>query len=89
MLDDAREFMMAMNRKKLGKPSARDMVGMGESCTNYTTWYDLVSAYSCRKLTLVEDRLTAILGLADLFLGIIQDRFVWGLWHQDLPAGLL
>lgn len=48
-----------------------------------------MSAYSCRKLTFPEDRLKAILGLAQLFLGIIRDVFVWGLWNKDLAAGLL
>jgi hypothetical protein len=87
--DDAREMITATSRKNLGIPSGRDMVGMGAGCTEYTVWYDLVSAYSGRKLTFPEDRLKAILGLAQLFLGIIRDEFVWGLWHQDLPAGLL
>lgn len=48
-----------------------------------------MSAYSCRQLTFLGDRLTAILGLADFFATIVQDRFLWGLWRQDLPAGLL
>ncbi|OBT65146.1 hypothetical protein VE03_04712 [Pseudogymnoascus sp. 23342-1-I1] len=87
--DDAREIIKAMNRKKLGIPSGRDMVGIGAGCTEYTMWYDLVSDYSCRKLTFPEDRLRALLGLAELFREIVRDRFVWGLWHRDLPAGLL
>jgi hypothetical protein len=89
MLDDAREMIAAIGRKNLGIPSSRDMVGTGVGCTEYTVWYDLVSAYSCRKLTFPEDRLKAILGLAQLFLRIIRDVFVWGLWNKDLAAGLL
>lgn len=87
--DDAREIITAINRKKLEIPSIRDMVGNGAGCTDYTLWYDLVSDYSCRKLSFPEDRLRAVLGLAELLKGIIRDRFVWGLFYQDLPAGLL
>ncbi|KFZ24870.1 hypothetical protein V502_00644, partial [Pseudogymnoascus sp. VKM F-4520 (FW-2644)] len=72
--DDAREIRTAVNRKKLEIPSGRDMVGTGAGCTDYTLWYDLVSDYSCRKLSFPEDRLRAVLGLAELFKGIIRDR---------------
>lgn len=89
MLDDAREIITAINQKKLEIPSVLDAVGIGAGCTEYTLWYDLVSDYSYRKLTFPEDRLRAVLGLAELFRGIIRDRFIWGLWRQDLPAGLL
>lgn len=89
VLDDAREIITAINRKNLGLPPGRDIVGMGIGCTDYTMWYDLVSDYSCRKLTFPEDRLRAILGLAEMFRRIIHDQFVWGLFYLDLPAGLL
>jgi hypothetical protein len=89
VLDEAREMMTAMTRKKLRTVSTRDIAGISNGCTHYTTWYDLVSAYSCRQLTFLGDRLIAILGLADFCAEIVQDRFVWGLWRQDLPAGLL
>ncbi|KFY16426.1 hypothetical protein V492_01335 [Pseudogymnoascus sp. VKM F-4246] len=75
MLDDAREVITAVSRKKLKLPSGRDMVGAGNGCTEYTTWYALVSDYSCRKISFPEDRLRAVLGLAELFLQIISDRF--------------
>ncbi|KFY28394.1 hypothetical protein V493_02954 [Pseudogymnoascus sp. VKM F-4281 (FW-2241)] len=89
VLDNAREIITGMNKKKLEIPFGRDIAGMGAGCTKYTSWYDLVSDYSCRKLTFPEDKLRAVLGLAELFRGIICDRFVWGLWDKDLPAGLL
>ena len=89
ILDEARGVMVEMKRKNLRTSPARNISGMGNGCTRYTVWYDLVSAYSCRQLTLPEDRLTAVLGLVDLFAQIIQDQSIWGLWRQDMPAGLL
>ena len=89
VLDEAQDMMTAITRKKLKTASSRDIAGISKGCTCYTPWYDLVSAYSYRQLTLLGDRLTAILGLADLFADIVQDQFLWGLRRQDLPAGLL
>jgi hypothetical protein len=71
ILDEAQDIITAMNRKKLGTASAYDIAGVAKGSTFYTTWYDLVSAHSCLKLTLFEDRLTALLGLADLFAEIV------------------
>jgi Heterokaryon incompatibility protein (HET) len=89
ILDEARDAMIEMNRKNLRMTSSSNTSGMGKGCTRYTFWYDLVSAYSCRLLTLPQDRLTAILGLADLLAQNIQDQVVWGLWRQGMPAGSL
>jgi hypothetical protein len=67
ILDEAREAMIEMNRKSLRTTSSRNISGMRKGCARSPFWYDSGSACSCRQLTLPEDRLTAILGLADLF----------------------
>lgn len=87
--DEARDAIIGLNRKNIQSTFGRDRSGMGEGSTRYTLWYDLVSGYSCRQLTFSEDRLKAISGLADLFAQILQDQCIWGLWRQDMPAGLL
>ncbi|MCJ1377964.1 hypothetical protein MMC17_001060 [Xylographa soralifera] len=88
-LDEARNAMIGINRKNLQTIFPRKTAETAEGCTRFTIWYDLVSGYSCRQLTLPEDRLTAISGLADLFAQILQDQHIWGLWRRDMPAGLL
>ena len=89
VLDESREMITFLTREHSNMPSQRDISKIGDGATQYTTWYDLVSSYSCRQLTFPTDRLRAISGLADLFAEWVGDKLVWGLWVQDLPAGLL
>jgi hypothetical protein len=53
-------------------------------------WYNNVVAqsYSRRKLTLPDDKLTAISGIARAFGRHFHADYLGGLWHLDLPWGL-
>jgi hypothetical protein len=71
-------------------------IGWGANkLTAYNYWYSLVEDYSSRKLTYEEDKLPALSGMAQrMFLALIEDgkvsdRYIAGLWEQDLLVGLL
>ena len=55
----------------------------------YSTWYSLVSRYSRRAMTVADDKLPAISGLASVFASYRHDTYAAGLWQRDLPIGLL
>ena len=57
--------------------------------TSYDIWYDIVSRYSKRKLTYASDKLPAMLAVAEDAAGILNDRYLAGLWENDLAVGLL
>lgn len=54
-----------------------------------STWYQLISSYSQRSLTYEKDRLPAISSLAASFAELIGDKYIAGLWINDLSHGLL
>jgi hypothetical protein len=56
---------------------------------HYGKWYWMLRAYSRREMTNEEDKLPALAGIAKLFQQFSGDRYVAGLWVEDLPAGLL
>ena len=51
-------------------------------------WREIVNSYSVRKLTLVEDKLPALSGIASL-LKRSGDTYAAGLWRRSLPFDLL
>lgn len=51
-------------------------------------WRNIVSEYSHRRLTLFEDRLTALAGIAALLTKIWGDVYLAGLWAKTLTAQL-
>lgn len=55
----------------------------------FSTWYNLMSSYSQRSLTYETDRLPAISSLAASFAELTGDKYIAGLWKNDLPHGLL
>ncbi|KAK2031940.1 HET-domain-containing protein [Colletotrichum zoysiae] len=55
----------------------------------YERWGDLVNEYSRRKLTVPDDKLPAISGLARTFGSALEDQYVAGLWKRDLIRGML
>lgn len=56
----------------------------------FSKWMDLVGEYSTRKLSVKNDKLRAIAGLADAIKSIQQDDvYLSGLWKRDLVAELL
>lgn len=60
-----------------------------DTADEYSTWYSLVSQYSGRDLSVPDDKLPAISGLASVFASYRRDEYVAGLWQRDLPMGLL
>lgn len=52
-------------------------------------WYELLYAYSHRRLTLESDRLLAVSGIARQFGAILQDVYLVGIWLSDIESGLL
>ncbi|OIW28729.1 HET-domain-containing protein [Coniochaeta ligniaria NRRL 30616] len=60
-----------------------------DTADEYSTWYWLVSQYSRRALTVADDKLTAMSGLASVFASHRRDTYAAGLWERDLPVGML
>lgn len=52
------------------------------------TWYSIVSAYGKRELTKYMDKFSALSGIASLLGGALKDRYVGGLWSNDMVEGL-
>lgn len=52
-------------------------------------WYDMVQEFSRRHLTFPEDKLLAVAGLADEIASFTRQRYVAGLWRDDLLGGLM
>jgi hypothetical protein len=52
-------------------------------------WYKLIKDYTHRSLTVVQDRLPAVLGIANAFRSEFSGRYIWGLWESELLRGLL
>jgi hypothetical protein len=52
------------------------------------TWYRLVTVYSHRNLTLPEDRILAISGIAERYGRFLNDSYLAGLWRSTLSRSL-
>ena len=52
-------------------------------------WHQVVNEYATRVLTKVEDKLPALSGLAADFANITGDRYLAGLWFEDLNENLI
>lgn len=53
-------------------------------------WFDIVEAYSLRKLTVASDKLVAVAGLANSFRGHLHaSSYMHGIWLNDIHKGLL
>ncbi|KAJ5404022.1 hypothetical protein N7509_003893 [Penicillium cosmopolitanum] len=63
-------------------------VGCGLPDNGFDTWYDIVTNYSTRKLTLPTDTLPALSGLATQFSRRQKSTYIGGLWREDLQVGL-
>lgn len=57
----------------------------------YEQWYEMLKTYTNRTLTYGKDKLPAIEGLAQQIMSSLslKDRYIWGLWMDDLRRGLL
>lgn len=52
-------------------------------------FYSVVSDYTERVLSIPQDRILAVSGMAEMFGAILEDDYAVGLWRRSLPAGLL
>ncbi|KAK1466605.1 HET domain-containing protein [Colletotrichum cuscutae] len=52
----------------------------------YERWKDLIIEYTRRKLTVPNDKFSALSGLARTFSSALEDEYVAGLWKSDLRA---
>lgn len=52
-------------------------------------WYEVVTAYTRRKLTKSNDKLPAIEGLASELNRVLDDTYIYGLWRADMHRGLV
>ncbi|KAK8062486.1 hypothetical protein PG997_014583 [Apiospora hydei] len=55
----------------------------------FKTWYTLVNQVTCRSITKPEDILPCLSGIAQHFQHSGAGVYLAGLWHTDLPLGLL
>ncbi|UQC82144.1 HET domain-containing protein [Colletotrichum lupini] len=55
----------------------------------YERWKDLIIEYTRRKLTVSNDKFSALSGLARTFSPALEDEYVAGLWKNDLVRGML
>jgi hypothetical protein len=56
----------------------------------YDLWYKtVVPYYNVANLTRYEDKLVAIAGVAKKMQGLLEDKYVAGLWEKDLLRQLL
>ncbi|RDW71521.1 hypothetical protein BP6252_08084 [Coleophoma cylindrospora] len=60
-----------------------------EKAYKYEVWYQLLKFYSGLEITKASDRLVALNGVAQIFAARWQDRYLAGLWEQDLTYHLL
>ncbi|KAF2826599.1 HET-domain-containing protein [Ophiobolus disseminans] len=56
--------------------------------TIYTSWYDIVSTYSSRRLTFPSDKLPALAGIASRLHAITKDDYLAGHWRMELERSL-
>ena len=54
----------------------------------YDRWFDIVSEYTTRRLTVGTDVLPALAGLAKAFQNMLNDKYAAGLWTKDVLRGL-
>ncbi|MCJ1470535.1 hypothetical protein MMC07_009181 [Pseudocyphellaria aurata] len=55
----------------------------------YMDWYKMVEDFTKRHLTRESDKFPALSGLVSVFARLTKDRYVAGLWENDLLVGLL
>ena len=55
----------------------------------YSRWYEIISDFTGRNLTVGSDTLPALSGIASAFQNLLKDQYSAGLWKDDLVRGLL
>ncbi|KAK4451019.1 heterokaryon incompatibility protein-domain-containing protein [Podospora aff. communis PSN243] len=77
----ARGCQLALLKRNLGHPAPRDAL--------YLYWRQLLRSYTATRLTMEEDKLPAISGLARKLAALLSDKYVVGLWGASLLTELL
>jgi hypothetical protein len=76
---------------KVPPPTAADLVALhalnSDQKRDYITWYNTISVYSTKSLTVAADKLPALAGIARTF-GGVNDIYVSGTWLNDWMGGL-
>lgn len=52
------------------------------------SWYAIVHSYSLQSVTVSEDRILAVSGIAERFANLTPGRYIAGVWENMLPASL-
>jgi hypothetical protein len=52
------------------------------------SWYAIVESYSLRSVTVSEDRILAVSGIAERFANLLPGRYIAGIWENMMPASL-
>jgi hypothetical protein len=60
-----------------------------DNAESFSPWNHLVETYTLRQLTLANDRLLPISGLAERYSGFYQSRYLAGIWQSTLIPDLL
>lgn len=55
----------------------------------YSRWYEIITDFTGRNLTVGSDTLPALSGIASAFQTLLKDQYCAGLWKNDLIRGLL
>ena len=80
-------FGIDTDRKRLVHTAYND--ASNDYTKPYDRWLQLVQSYSHLQLTVPNDRLPALSGIAHLVASKTNDVYVAGLWKNDIVAGLL
>ncbi|KAH7068366.1 heterokaryon incompatibility protein-domain-containing protein [Paraphoma chrysanthemicola] len=94
-LDDSEMNIFKMNFRNARHHQPALQFGPGISCTlpkasnlDFSLWYSFVQSYTLCSITKEDDYLVALSGITREIELMTGDRFVAGLWEQELPEGL-
>jgi hypothetical protein len=80
---------IAMLRSNFSSSQRRSQLDGDLKRKSYNLWYQIVTLYSQRNLSVLEDKLPAIAGLAKRVELVLLNSYYAGLWRNDLLIGLL
>ncbi|KAH8598638.1 heterokaryon incompatibility protein-domain-containing protein, partial [Bisporella sp. PMI_857] len=83
-----RSFVRYKPRSKASRPAILRRTKHNRRGLGYQLWSEMIEDYSSRHLTISEDRLLAIAGIASELHDLSQDTYLGGLWQEDLVRQL-
>jgi hypothetical protein len=84
-----KDIDLSIDRAQTTRTSRSDRDALEMELAAYSLWTRIVSAYSTCGLSLEADKLVAVNGLANSIQGVVQDKYVAGLWRKSLHEQLL